>query len=161
MFLRVANRHMGRITIQASVEDEDYFRLGDRFTVELIDNTVLIEKSPDGESICRIPTSYNCGSYTRSISSKVADRGLPSFCVDEAEFEIDGELLLWPVPAFYKLAWTQRGTDADCVRRNLSLRIQAAVRDGVPRESVVRAVPAWARGILPAKEWMEIVQQTV
>lgn len=158
MLLRIANRHNGMLTIQAGQEHEDYFKLGAAFTVARIDDTIVAAKEPNGTSVCREPNAYRCSGFTRLICSSAAGAGLPSFCVDEAEFVEEDDFIVWQIPPYYELPWTQRASrDPECVRHNLSLRIKAAVAAGVARDVVTKAVPAWARSVLTGREWMEIV----
>lgn len=144
-YLRLARRQNGRFSIQAKNSMNGYFNLGDRFEVAWVGRQLVLVKDPMGSAVCKTPTSYCAEGYTRQIEFFTDDCDLPGFCVDEAEFESEGEYLTWTRPDVYKLQWPTRGSLSGDVGLDLKKRLESAHRHGETHWKVLARVPQWAR----------------
>lgn len=160
MFLRVANDCDNRLTVQPSVEDFDFFTLGARFDVVCIDRALFVHKTPTGQIECRENVQYACEGYGRALR-RTMRTPLPTFTVNAAEFVLDGEFLRWAIPPDWELPWSKNAPVKrleQIVRREFTRRCRSAHECKVDVKLVTQKVPQWARGVLPAREWIEIAE---
>uniref|UniRef100_A0AAU7VFY0 Uncharacterized protein n=1 Tax=Dinoroseobacter phage vB_DshS_R26L TaxID=3161158 RepID=A0AAU7VFY0_9CAUD len=160
MHLRIAHRLNGRTTIQSTDENSDYFELGARFDVIYQEKSIYLAKEPDGHHECREPGAYRAAGFSRAVSFCALEPWIPSFCVADAEFVIDDDLLVWERPPVWSLPWTTRAPQTrarDFAIHGLASRLKSARRNMIDPKRVTQAVPAWAKSSMLAGDWKDTV----
>jgi len=158
---RVANSITNRLTLQPSPEDFTAFEVGAKFDLCCIDRTIYLEPSKSGNVVVLEFQPYCCEEFPRSVRRKL-NTILPAFTVAEASFDMDGDSLTWEVPQDHELPWSKNAPRNDLeavVRKQLTLRVDSAIKAEADLKAVAQRVPNWARGVLPGKEWISIFER--
>jgi len=166
MFIRIAHRQNGRTTIQGGPNDAYYFTHGHRFDVTYLEDekALILSKDPKGQYSATEVGAYRTEGACANIVAEVLPEWLPAFCVNEAEFEEVGEMLVWRRPPVWALAFPQhapRSSDAARIAAisGMSLRIASAARNLIDPASVTQTAPAWVRSSMTAHDWQVVVSE--
>ena len=162
MHLRIAHRINGRTMIQSTDENADYFELGARFDVIYTDKAIFLAKDRDGHHECQKPGAYMATGFSRSVTFRALEPWIPSFCVGDAEFVIDDELLVWERPPVWALPWSTRAPQTrarEAALHGFHSRLKSARRNLVDPKQVTTKVPAWAKSSMLAGDWMDSVRK--
>lgn len=161
MTFRIAHRISGRTTIQCDHRGETFLKIGQFYDHTYLDDEKALVLSPGTASICDTPKgTYGRSDMTRAVSFNCLPDRLPSFQVNEAEFDLIDDMLIWHRPPVWALDWTTRRPKTgarEVAAHGFDVRLASAKRNRHELTEVIRRVPTWARDAIGTNLWCEIV----